>query len=127
MIADKKRKILADNMCENSLLILYGNPEIIRNGDVYYLFRQSSDTLMLTEVSSPDIILVGVKKRGEISWTIYSDPISDHEKIWGTSRMDHPEICEKSDITDIRRINELKRDLRDLKKTVEKIYALDPK
>jgi hypothetical protein len=41
--------------------------------------------------------------------------------------MDYPEIREKSDITDIRSISELKRDLRNLKKTVEKIYALNPK
>jgi hypothetical protein len=48
MIADKKRKILEAQICENSLLILIGKSEQIRNGDVFYPFRQDSDFLALT-------------------------------------------------------------------------------
>jgi Xaa-Pro aminopeptidase len=62
MIADKKRKILEKNMEENSLFFLCGNSEILRNGDVHYPFRQHSDMLLLTGLSSPDIFLVGVKQ-----------------------------------------------------------------
>lgn len=96
MISEEKRKILEKNMEENSLFFLRGNGEILRNGDVHYLFRQHSDILLLTGVNSQDIVLVGVKKRGKTIWIIYSDPISDHEKIWGTSRVDHDEIAKIS-------------------------------
>jgi hypothetical protein len=48
MIADKKRKILEEMICENSLLIMIGKSEQIRNGDVNYPFRQDSDVLLLT-------------------------------------------------------------------------------
>jgi Xaa-Pro aminopeptidase len=125
MIADKKRKILADNICENSLLILSGNHEIIRNGDVYYSFRQSSDMLMLTGVSSPDIVLLGMKKNIKVEWIIYSDPISGHEKIWGTSRLDHAEIIEKSGVTDIRPMKDLQKDLKELVNNGGHIYTRD--
>lgn len=58
MIADKKRKILELNMSENSLIILVGKSETLRNGDVYYPFRQDSDFLLLTGLNVPDLVLL---------------------------------------------------------------------
>lgn len=96
MIAQKKRNILGENIPHHSLFILIGKEEQIRNGDVMYPFRQDSDILLFTEVSSPDIILVGIKKQENIEWILYSDPISESEKIWGTSRQNYDEIREAS-------------------------------
>lgn len=79
MIADKKRKILEEHICENSLLILIGRSEQIRNGDVYYPFRQDSDMILLTGAHVPDIRLVGCKRDGKMIWTIYSDEITERE------------------------------------------------
>lgn len=41
----------------DAFVVLYGNSEVIRNGDVHFPFRQSSDFLYLTGMLSPDIIL----------------------------------------------------------------------
>ena len=79
MIADKKRKILEEHICENSLLILIGKSEQIRNGDIYYPFRQDSDMILFTGAHVPDIRLVGYKRDGNMIWTIYSDEITERE------------------------------------------------
>ncbi len=109
-------------MEEDSLFFLRGNGEILRNGDVHYPFRQHSDMLLLTGVSSPDIALVGVKQWGNTIWTIYSDPISDHEKLWGSGRMDYKEIRNISWIDNIRPLEVLKKDIKKYTQEAKTIY-----
>lgn len=122
IIAQKKRNILGENIPHQSLFILIGKKEQIRNGDVIHSFRQDSDILLLTEVSSPDIVLVGIKKKENIEWILYSDPISESEKIWGTSRQNYDEIREASWIENIRSIDSLKKDLQEWTIESERIY-----
>lgn len=62
MIAQKKRNLLAGNLLDNSLVLIAGRSEVIRNGDVMYPFRQDSDFLLLTGLDVPDLILVGQKE-----------------------------------------------------------------
>lgn len=101
MIWNYKRKILESLIEEDSLIFLMGNKEILRNGDVSYDFRQSSNMLLLTEVSSPDIVLVWHKSEWIIEWVIFSDPITDREKLWWTSRWNENKIRETSGIQEI--------------------------
>ena len=58
MIAQKKRDMLGKSLPENSLIILVGKTEQIRNGDVYYPFRQDSDFLLLTGLDIPALVLL---------------------------------------------------------------------
>ncbi len=44
-------------LSSDAFVVFYGNTEVIRNGDVHFPFRQSSDFLYLTGIASPDIIL----------------------------------------------------------------------
>lgn len=111
MVYDKKRKLLEKNLPESSLLILVGKSEILRNGDVFYPFRQDSDFLLLTGLNIPDLCLIAIKEKDETKWVLYSEPISDKEKLWGTSRIDYEAIREKSWIPDIRSFDMWKSDL----------------
>ena len=122
MIADKKRKILEEHICENSLLILISKSEQIRNGDVYYPFRQDSDMLMLTGAHVPDIRLVGYKKDGNMTWTIYSDEITERERVWGTSRISHVDLRICTGIEDIRAMSDFSGEVALLEQTSEKVY-----
>ncbi len=121
-IVQKKRKILEGNIPNNSILILVWKKEQIRNGDVMYPFRQDSNILLLTRVNSPDIFLVWVKKQEKTEWILYSDPISENEKIWWTSRLSHNEIRKISWIEDIRPIDILENDLWKIIKESKNIY-----
>ncbi len=85
---------------QNSFFVLHGNTEVLRNGDVFFPFRQSSYFLYLTGLNIPSIILT-------IFWDeiiIWRDPISEKEKIWWHSKWNDTKISEISGITDIRDI-----------------------
>ena len=89
MIAHDKRRILAETLPDKSLVILVGQSERLRNGDVHFPFRQDSDVLLLAGLDVPDVVLVGEKRDGAMLYRLYSDVISDNERVWGTSRLDY--------------------------------------
>ncbi len=101
---------------------MVGKSEILRNGDVFYPFRQDSDFLLLTWANLQDLRLIGMKKDGTIEWTLYSDEISDHEKLWWTSRLSHRELSILTGIEDIREMKSWKEDLRSYSAWSQKIY-----
>ncbi len=123
MIGSQKRAILETALPSHGLFILEWTHELIRNGDVHFPFRASSDMLLLTEVSSPDMLLVWAKSDTHTHWTIYSDPISETEQIWGSSRLDHDEIARLSGITDIRPMRAWTRDRKTLISDAHHIYT----
>lgn len=83
---------------EKSLALLVGNSPILRNGDVPYPFRQSSNFLWAMGVSSPDC-LVTIYSGEVIFWR---DPISEKEKLWWTDKWSDGDIAKVSGIVDIR-------------------------
>lgn len=111
MIAHDKRRILAETLPDKSLVILVGQSERLRNGDVHFPFRQDSDVLLLTGLDVPDIILVWERTETEMLWRLYSDPISDTEQIWWTSRLGHDELSEMSLISEVYSLSELQTHL----------------
>lgn len=62
----------------DAFIVFRGNSELIRNGDVYFPFRQSSDFLYITGMSSPDIILT-IYSSELILWCY---PISEKDILW---------------------------------------------
>ncbi len=125
MIADKKRKILETEICENSLLIMVGKTEQIRNGDVFYPFRQDSDFLLLTGLDIPELVLIGIKKNNEFEWRLYSESITEKEKIWGTSRLPHESLRTLSGITEVREMRYFSSDIREQLREVDHIFLRD--
>jgi Xaa-Pro aminopeptidase len=57
-----------------------------------------------------------------MTWSIYSDEITDREKLWGTERLSHTEIVQKSGIEDIRERHYFQSDIKALADTSEKIH-----
>ncbi len=111
MIAQEKREQLSNDIPRHSILLLAGNIEHRRNGDVMYPFRQDSDFLLLSGVNSPDTVLFWVKKHTEkINWMLFSEPISEKELLWGTSRMSPEEIAKASGISEVFPLNLLKHE-----------------
>lgn len=55
-------KTLISELESNTLCIISGGLEKLRNGDVYYPFRQDSDFLYLTGLSVPGLVLTIYKK-----------------------------------------------------------------
>ncbi len=112
-------------MCENSLIILVGKSETLRNGDVFYPFRQDSNFLLLTELNIPDLILVWYKTQGLMTWILYSEPVSDKEKLWGTSRLEFDELGKISWILEVREKEKFERDISWFCSQVDEIFIRD--
>lgn len=87
----------------NRLCTVSGASGKLRNGDVYYPFRQDSDFLYLTGLSVPNLVL-----------TLYSDEIilwreslTEKDRIWWSDKLPDDEIIHISGITDVRELSEL--------------------
>ena len=70
---------------KKSALLLFGNTPLIRNNDVEYSFRQTSDFYYLTGCTEPDAVLL-LDEDNEI---LFLPELSDHEKVW-TGRLLEP-------------------------------------
>ncbi len=122
MIAQEKRDKLRKTLPDDSLIILVGKSEQIRNGDVFYPFRQDSDFLLLTGLDIPDIVLIGIKKNDEVEWRLYSESITEKEKIWGTSRISHESLRTLSGIGEVREMRYFSSDIREQFRGVDHIF-----
>ncbi len=63
----QRRETLAQKMEINSIAIIPGATEILRNGDCHYRFRQQSDFYYLTGFEEPDALLVVIAAEKTIS------------------------------------------------------------
>ena len=113
MIAQEKRDKLIESIPDNSVIILVGKREQLRNGDVFYPFRQDSDFLLLTWLNIPDLTLIGIKKDDSTQWRLYSENITEREKIWWTSRLSGSELSRISGIEEVRDPKYASRDIRE--------------
>lgn len=96
-------KTLISELESNTLYIISGASGKLRNGDVYYPFRQDSDFLYLTGLSIANLVL-----------TLYSDEIilwresiTEKDRIWWSDKLSDDELSHISGITDVRELSEL--------------------
>ncbi len=81
------REKLFEKMKPNSICIIWAKKECIRNGDVTYPYRQDSNTLYLTGINAPWYILILHKDENtQCTSLLFSDELSEKEKIWGSMR-----------------------------------------
>jgi hypothetical protein len=81
---------------KDSLTMIRGNSLVLRNGDVHYPFRQSSDFLYLTGLSVPGLAIT-IRKVSEnpqslsrqllpegalIEVILWREAITEHDTIW---------------------------------------------
>ena len=57
-IYKKRRNSLTDKLSNNSVAIIFGSSEKIRNKNMKYKFRQNSNFLYLTGLNEPNCIFV---------------------------------------------------------------------
>jgi Xaa-Pro aminopeptidase len=123
MIATDKRKLLEIALPDESFFLLIGKSQTRRNGDVFYPFRQNSDILLLTEISSPEMIFLAFKRNNITEFYLFSDPLSDHEKLWGTARLSYEEMSEISSLTSIAPLDACDEFLTEICDDIRMVYA----
>ncbi len=64
----------------DGLIVLGAAPEILRNGDVHFHYRQSSDFLYLSGVAEPGCLLLLDPKRGDA--TLFVPRLTQQHAVW---------------------------------------------
>lgn len=76
----KRRKQLMTQVGAESIVLLPAAPELIRNGDSHYPYRQNSDFYYLTGFNEPQAVMVLVPKGNEGEYLLFNranDPVAE--------------------------------------------------
>ena len=111
---------LMSQLPSDHIITITGATLALRNGDVYYPFRQDSDFLYLTGLSVPGLVLTIWKQSeqnppsplsqggSETTETIlWREPITDLDRVWGSDKLTDEEMVRIAGIVDIRDIGGL--------------------
>mgnify|MGYP006083069773 CR=1 FL=1 len=77
----KRRNKLFKNMEENSVLVIGGEIEKVRNNDVNFEFRQNSIFWYLTGLEEPDALMIMLKKESE-KYILFLQEKKIEEEVW---------------------------------------------
>ena len=77
-----RRKKLLNKISDNSSCIIFSEEEKIRNNDVTYKFRQSSNFFYLTGIDDPSLVLIMTKYNNDTSTTLICHRPNDKDRIW---------------------------------------------
>ncbi len=83
----RRRRALVKAMPADSVLILPAAAEVVRNRDVHYPFRQSSDFFYLTGLSEPDAVLVIAPGRNGGEFVLFCHERDPKREIWDGPRV----------------------------------------
>ncbi len=82
----KRRKEIMQKIGPKGIMILPAAPEVIRNGDAYYPYRQNSDFYYLTGFEEPESVLVLAPKRKEGEYILFNRVRDRNREIWDGAR-----------------------------------------
>ena len=82
----KNRAKLFERMLPQSVAIIVGNGEVVRNGDVHYAYRQNSDLLYLSQFNEPQSILLLSNLNGRNEFIMFVRPKDKAKEIWTGKR-----------------------------------------
>lgn len=84
----QRRQTLISKMLPSSALLIFSAPEVIRNADSEYPYRQNSDFWYFTGFSEPDAVLLLIRSDAENSRTILFNRSRDQQaEIWTGRRL----------------------------------------
>ncbi|MEP7272878.1 MAG: aminopeptidase P N-terminal domain-containing protein [Acidobacteriota bacterium] len=66
----------------DAVAVIFGAPEILRNGDAHYEFRQDTDFFYLTQLDEPDSVAVVLPGHPEHQYVLFVRPRKREEEIW---------------------------------------------
>lgn len=83
----ERRQKLMQQMQPDSIAIIFAAPEIIRNGDTYYPYRQNSNFYYLTGFKEPNAVAVLIPNRAEGSFVLFTQARNPEREIWDGARL----------------------------------------
>ena len=93
-IYKKRRNSLTDKLSNNSVAIIFGSSEKIRNKNMKYKFRQNSNFLYLTGLNEPNCIALLEKKNNKISYILFTQKVEKKDIIWNNNILGQKKIIQ---------------------------------
>lgn len=129
----ERREKLMENLSSESIIMIKGSNEIIRNGDVYYPFRQSSNFYYFTGIKEPDCVLFlshgkGIyidSKQKYVSELIFVPKTDSQKELWDGPRPNIEEISKISQIEEVLPNSELEAYMGNILSKVDTLFFDD--
>ena len=97
----RRRRALAKAMPADAVLILPAAAQVVRNRDIHYPFRQSSDFFYLTGFPEPDAIMVFAPDHKDGEYILFCHERDKKREIWDGARVgvDGARTCFGADVS----------------------------
>lgn len=118
----KRRNTLFSKLDNNSIVLLSGAPEVIRNNDCHYSYRQDSDFYYLTGFEEPQAFLALIKKDEQHQFILFNREKNYQEELWEGLRAGQPGAMQHYGADVALPISELQSKLPELLKNIETVY-----
>jgi Xaa-Pro aminopeptidase len=89
----KRRQLLMKQIGPEGIVILPSSPEVLRNGDVHFPYRQSSDFYYLTGFMEPEAACVLLPKRKAGEYVLFNRVRDKDLEIWDGPRAGQMGAC----------------------------------
>ncbi|TDF34490.1 M24 family metallopeptidase [Alteromonadaceae bacterium M269] len=90
----QRREWLLSQIEEDSVVILVGNTEKVRNKNILYPFRQDHDFYYLTGFAEPDAVAV-LRPGSDQPFVLFNQPNDEYQEVWFAARSGQKGAVEK--------------------------------
>src|SRR6056297_999598 len=102
---EKNRSKLKQQLQENSLVILFSNQNMPRNGDQFHPYRENSDFFYFTGIEQENSALILTDKEEYL----FIQKQTENNKLWEGEKLTHEKAEKISGIQNIDSINSLEK------------------
>lgn len=117
-----RRQRLMKAMGENAIGIVVAAPEVLRNGDAHYDYRQNSDFYYLTGFSEPEAVAVFIPGRAEGEYLLFNRPRDPQMEVWIGPRAGQEGAVKKFGANQSFAISQLDEELPKLLENRQKVF-----
>ena len=118
----KRRKILTDQLPDNSIVVLQNKPISIRSNDVEYKYRPDSDFYYLTGFDEPNSACIIKKEKRSSTYFLFVEPKDKNKEIWTGKRTGIESAKSMFKADKAYPINEFEKTIKELTSNSEHVY-----
>ena len=118
-----RRHRLIQEMSPHSVAIIAAAPEVLRNGDCHYRYRQNSDFYYLTGFKEPESIAIFFSADSQDKFILFNRPRNQAEETWTGLRAGQEGACKEYGADESYSITEINEIILDILAKADKIYS----
>ena len=118
----RRRQQLMCEMEPGSIAVIPAAPEVLRNGDVHFPYRQDSDFLYLSGFTEPEAVIVLVPERQQGEYILFCREKDEEKETWHGKRAGQAEAIDKYGADDSFPISDMNDILPGLLENKEKVF-----